>query len=488
MKLLYPVSAAAAALVFVGGVLGGVSAAPKGQPAPKGKPDSPASSRPADVVVEAKLAAKSPTPTPDMDFDVFVYREGLVIYQYQVLKVVQGALDATKILVAHWGLKRDLVQPVTKTDVGATVTLSLIPFEKGDRLDKIYRCDTLKDTTSPRFFDVGQKLDLPAEEQGRWNYAIEVGRAMRQFHFLKNQLKLVVLGDCQGWFSVRTRLYFPEENLKTPVALCMTSERSCLSLYETLATDYLVKLPKLEWVVFAWQTRWLNGQCKWAGYGTKNDAFKSSSGYKYDMANADRVFKPIDHDPITVDHILANPVVADAWRRAAWGEMSFRDKEKTIDDLLTYDLSTRPKPVDYSAGRTEEQRKSNPQYSAERNAQWERIVKVLMDRKIRVLVYTLPVNASFANSNKKDKNGTTAETYGDEQYLMKKLEEKYKGFFFFFDINNGGNNGLTEQETGKPDHNSVNGAIKVTAMANQFIREAMKKYNFSSRPVGKTKK
>jgi hypothetical protein len=472
------------AMGFAWGLYRGVAAAPKAQPPPKGA----SSTQAPDAVVEAKLLAKSPTPTPDTDFDVFVYREGLVIYQYQVLKVTQGSLDAKKILVAHWGLKRDLVQPVTKTEVGATVILSLIPFDKGDKLSTVYRSDAVKDTASPRYYDVGQKLELPPDEQGRWNYGIEVGRAMRQFHFLKNQLKLVVLGDCQGWFSVRTRLYFPEENMKTPVGLCMTSERSCLTLYETLVTDYLVRLPKLEWVVFAWQTRWLNGQAKWSGFGTKNDAFKSSPGYKYDMANAERVFRPIDHAPITIEHILANPEVADAWRKAAWGEMSFRDKEKTIDDLLTYDLSTRPKPVDYSAGRTEEQRKANPQYSAERNAQWERIVKILMDRKIRVLVYTLPVNASFATSNKKDKNGTTVETYGDEQYVMRQLEEKYKGYFFFFDINNGGNSGLTAKETGTPDHNSIDGAIKVTAMANQFIREAMKKFNFTTRPVGKTKK
>jgi hypothetical protein len=89
---------------------------------PKAPADSP---HPATVVVEAKLLEKSSLNRPE---DIFVYREGLVTYAYEVVRVVEGQLAAKKIRVTHYGVFRDITQPVTKTEVGSTATLRLRPL------------------------------------------------------------------------------------------------------------------------------------------------------------------------------------------------------------------------------------------------------------------------------------------------------------------------------------------------------------------------
>lgn len=451
---------------------GAASAAqPKGQPRtaaqpkaapPKAAPTKTPSLQPT-VVIEAKLLIKSPTPNARQ---LGTYTEGLVVYKYEVVKVTQGTLNAKTVVVAHWGVKRSLEQPVTKTAVGALVTLSLCPFEALGTTKGVYRSDATNDI-SPLYFDAGQKIELPVDERGRWNYGCTLSRVMRCYFLLREQLKLVVLGDCQGWFGARTRHYFPEENAKVPVTLSMTCERTCLSFYDTMARYYLVKAPNLEWAVFAWQTRWVNGTTKWRGFGTFNEDLKNSPGFNYDLQHADTVFANRNPPPLTHQDVLANSEVGASWARNPWGDFYGQELPPwTPQGERKHNYHFPDQPPE--------------QFSQERWAQWDGIVKVLTDRKIRVLAYIIPFNGR--DPNKLDKLGTNAECYDYEVKSMKALEEKYKGMFFFYDFNNKGDNCL-EPADNPLDHPAATGAVKVSTEVNAFLQDVMRKNNIPTRTL-----
>lgn len=332
--------------------------------------------------------------------------------------------------------------------MGDKVTLNLRPFKDMGRLSEVYRSETIANITSPMFHDVGQKVVLP--EAGRWNYSIDISRAMRTYHLLRNQLKLVVLGDCQGWFSSRARPFYEAENAKVPVAMCLTQERSCLAFYETMVKDYVLQCPKMEWVVFAYHTRWVNGNAGWRGMGEFNNTFKNSAGYKFDRAHEADVFRPLKVPAISLDQLRAMPEMGAYWDKAPWGE-------------LPREGNGAPGGRGEATGRG-----GNYKFSPERWAQWEGIVKTLADRKIRVLAYTTPIHPATAKLAVKDKNGTTEEGYKDQVVRMKELEAKYKGFFFFYDYNNGGDNGLTDEDFGNMDHCHLSGAVKCTKAVEAF--------------------
>ena len=81
---------------------------------------------------------------------------------------------------------------------------------------------------------------------------------MPAFWLLKDQLNLVVLGDSRGEKSVLAKLFFGQENRTTPMAYNLSVSGAPLELQETVVNKYLLKLPKLEWVVYQASPRVVN--------------------------------------------------------------------------------------------------------------------------------------------------------------------------------------------------------------------------------------
>jgi hypothetical protein len=420
----------ASALLLLAGVLAAA--------APTAPADSP---HPATVVVEAKLLEKSSINRPE---DIFVYKEGLVTYAYEVVRVVEGQLSAKTIRVTHYGVFRDITQPVTKAAVGSTATLRLRPLADC-AFDNLNRTADIEDVSSPEFHDVGQARVYPS--QGRWNYSVDVTRNMQSFHTLRNQLKLVVLGDCQGWFSNRTELHYGAENAKTPVALNLCQERTDLSFYRMMADDYLPHCPKLEWVVIAYHTRWVSN-AKWDGMAAKTNEFKKSEGARFDKEHAADVFKVVAHEPITIAQIQAMSDLAPKWEKHPWGQLN--------------NIKAGPKARQEAMGQ-----KPNYTFNQQRWDAWEGIVKTLSERKIKVLAYTLPIHGATADRDVKDKNGTTKAGYDDQMARLKALEAKYPGFHFF-DFNRGGAHGMPDSAFANIDHCSTEGATTCTQAVEAF--------------------
>ena len=105
------------------------------------------------VEVQAKLLAITETPRP---IEIAPYREALVVYEYEVEKVVKGTLKPGKIRVALFGVLNGESMPAAQLKVGASSRLALEAFSDHPELESI----TLRDTLSE---DFEQKLWVEAE-------------------------------------------------------------------------------------------------------------------------------------------------------------------------------------------------------------------------------------------------------------------------------------------------------------------------------------
>jgi hypothetical protein len=103
------------------------------------------------ILVTAKLISSSPMPTMK---EIKPYREGLVLREYKVEKVLQGTCKLQTIRVAHWAILggEELKKPTATP--GTISTFSLVPFEQNPQLESTYISDTLDpDPDIPIYYD-----------------------------------------------------------------------------------------------------------------------------------------------------------------------------------------------------------------------------------------------------------------------------------------------------------------------------------------------
>jgi hypothetical protein len=94
------------------------------------------------IEVRAKLVAKSKIPEPGQ---MGPYRDALVVNEYEVEKVLQGAYAGKTIRVAQWGLLDLKPTPPAVRKPGASVKLVLETFADHDELESELISDTLEE-------------------------------------------------------------------------------------------------------------------------------------------------------------------------------------------------------------------------------------------------------------------------------------------------------------------------------------------------------
>lgn len=409
------------------------------------------------VTVEVELVKKSANPTPEQ---LVVYQEGLTTYEYKVVKAAAGTVDGQRIAVAHWAVKRNITQSVTKAQPGAKATLQLRPWKEVVAISKYYDelpngCDV--DLDLPMYFDAGQQLQLPGEEKGRWNYGIEIGQKMPTFFLLKDQLKLVVLGDCAAAHANRCEQYMAEENAKTPVSYSMAQERACLGFYKLLTDEYLSLCPKLEWVVLTWNPRYVSSG--WTVHGMKLKGFLASTGYRYDQAHRSELAAP-GPATVTIEQILGMPQHAKAWQERPWGWRP--SPEKTWTSPQGQEKEGLRKLGTYAV-------------SEERWALFASILETLERRKVKLLVFTQPNHPLTIASKVKDKDGSTEPDILAQNERMRALAERHPRTLFFLDLNQMGKNGLPTEGFGDIDHLNPIGAKICSERIEAFRKECLAK-------------
>ena len=398
--------------------------------------------------VQVEFLEKAPTPTLEA---IKPYSDALALYKYRVASVKKGELAADTIAVYHWVIWRDVVQPISQARPGQKVNLSLSPYDRVQAaFQTVFRSDLASALTLPTFYDMGQKVQGPASERGRWDYGLALSGMIRLMFHLKDQLKLVALGDCQAWFANKAELFMEQENRRAPVAISMCQERSGLPFQKWMVDDYLVHLPKLEWVILTWNPRFVNAA--WTEHGIKGGQFAASQGFRYDREHEAEIWQPGPGPLVTVAQIEASPVFYPIWQHRRWGWYP----------SARYGSSARPEVLG-------NQRKLGTyKFLPERWEIFESIVKALADRDVRLLAYTTPVHPETANQPVKDKSGVDAPGYQDQVRRMHELEKKFPKHLFFYDFNKMGDNGLDDRDFGNIDHVTSTGAQKTSEKVEAF--------------------
>jgi|GEM_PF-3386244 len=100
------------------------------------------------VVVDARLSAVTLPPTLE---SIAPYRQALVVYAYDVMKVHTGGDPGKRILVQHWALRNGrTVAPLTR--VGDTVRLTLNPSDSHPELQGERVIKDMTDTGRPMYY------------------------------------------------------------------------------------------------------------------------------------------------------------------------------------------------------------------------------------------------------------------------------------------------------------------------------------------------
>ena len=132
-----------------------------------------------------------------------------MFYEYRVQRRITGKFKGDRIRVTHWAIYDNQLQEIREAEIGERQVLALRPLRQFHELDGIYTSDTLDlDPDIPLYHDIGQKILENQSVADRYDYNCTLSNTMPAFWLLKDQLKLVVLGDSRGEKSVLAKLFF----------------------------------------------------------------------------------------------------------------------------------------------------------------------------------------------------------------------------------------------------------------------------------------
>ena len=265
------------------------------------------------IRLKVKLLAKSKIPTLA---DIAPYREALVFYEYSVRKRIEGEFRGKRLRVAHWAIYDNQPQAIGKAKVGSSHTLHLYPYQQFNELKSLYTSDTLTlDPDIPLYHDVGQKILENRSVEERYDYDSIFSEKMPIFWRIKDQLKLVSLGDSRGEAGVRAEIFYGTENQKTPVAYNLAISGGPLEFQEIVVDKYLTKMPNLEWVVYQMSPRAVN---RYFEHSADRELLKSR-GFAFDRKHTETLWQRSDEGKKTVAGITAIPHVLGILERATMG-------------------------------------------------------------------------------------------------------------------------------------------------------------------------
>ena len=237
------------------------------------------------IRLKVKLLAKSKIPTLS---DIAPYREAVIFYEYSVQKRLEGEFTGKKLRVAHWAIYDNQPQSIGKAKVGSSHTLHLYPYQQFSELESLYTSDTLKlDPDIPLYHDVGQKILENRSVEQRYDYDSIFSEKMPIFWRIKDQLKLIALGDSRGAAGIQAKMFYGEENQKTPVAYNLAISGGPLEFQEIVVDKYLLKMPSLEWVVYQMSPRSVNRYFK---HSADRELLKSR-GFAFDRKHAETLWE-----------------------------------------------------------------------------------------------------------------------------------------------------------------------------------------------------
>ena len=386
------------------------------------------------IQLKVKLLAKSRIPTLS---DISPYRDALVFYEYSVQKRLEGKFIGKKLRVAHWAIYDNQPQAIGKAKVGSSRTLHLYPYQQFSELESLYTSDTLAlDLDIPLYHDVGQKILENRSVEERYDYDSIFSEKMPVFWRIKNQLKLVSLGDSRCEAGVRAELFYGEENRKTPVAYNLAISGGPLEFQEIVVDKYLLRMPNLEWVVYQMSPRAVN---RYYEHSADRRLLKSS-GFAFDRKHAEILWQRSNENKKTVAEVAAVPYVSEYWNERPWGwkfkaEVWHNPRAKNFGQK--WEISEK---------------------------RWDRLtsmIAALNERDIKVLLYLSPFHPVMRNQPVVDDDGTSQKGYQELVDRLNQMEAEFPNLVFA-DFLQGGNHDFLPEMFKDLDHLNALGAAKLT--------------------------
>lgn len=404
-----------------------------------GRPPTPA--MPKGLIVRLERLAVSAPPTLAQ---IQPYEEGLVFQSYAVKEVLHGELTAPKIQLAHWAFVDSKALPVP-AELGQIIEVEILPFEKVPGADDLYQANDLGDYESPLFVEV-PPASQPVATGFRYQYGGAISKQMRLYWELRPQLRLVALGNSRTGVGVLTGEFFPETNQATPVALNLSPPGSNMELQAIIAKDYLLPLPKLEWIVWGVCPRYFNTQRR---DSDRHQLFTESHGHRYDLQNRDELW-PIhtENEPRTLADIQdICPAGTDPW-----GATPRPDGHSP--DVSTPEARARFLHAYYDIVRfTWDQ------------SQWDLFVQTVtaLDQKgIRVLLFTPPTHPLGRDGRACDPDGLSPEHDAHVVGKLRSLADKLPNVHFE-DLHRAGQHDFPPEDFSDAGHLDQSGAHRLTA-------------------------
>ena len=399
------------------------------------------------IRLKVKLLAKSKIP---MLADIAPYRDALVFYEYRVQKRLEGKFKGKKLRVAHWAIYDNQPQAIGKAKIGSSHTLHLYPYQQFSELESLYTSDTLAlDLDTPIYHDVGQKILENRSVEERYDYDSIFSEKMPVFWRIKDQLKLVSLGDSRGEAGVRAEMFYGAENQKTPVAYNLAISGGPLEFQEIVVDKYLLKMPNLEWVVYQMSPRAVNRHFEHSA----DRRLLKSRGFAFDRKHAETLWQGSNGDgnKKTAAEIAAIPYVSEYWNERPWGwkfNAEVWDRPKTEKIRQRWEISEK---------------------------RWNRLtsmIDALNERDVKVMLYLSPLHPVMRDQPVVDDDGTTQEGYRELVGQLKQLEAQFPNFVFV-DLLQGGNHDFLPEMFKDLDHLNALGATKLT----QKLEEVRQRYD-----------
>ena len=397
------------------------------------------------IRLKVKLLAKSKIPTLA---DIAPYREALVFYEYSVRKRIEGEFRGKRLRVAHWAIYDNQPQAIGKAKVGSSHTLHLYPYQQFNELKSLYTSDTLTlDPDIPLYHDVGQKILENRSVEERYDYDSIFSEKMPIFWRIKDQLKLVSLGDSRGEAGVRAEIFYGTENQKTPVAYNLAISGGPLEFQEIVVDKYLTRMPNLEWVVYQMSPRAVN---RYFEHSADRELLKSR-GFAFDRKHTETLWQRSDEDKKTVAGITAIPHVSEYWNERPWGwkfNAEVWDRPKTKRFEQEWEISKK---------------------------RWNRLtsmIAALNERDVKMLLYLSPLHPIMRDQPVVDDDGTTQEGYRELVDELKQLAAQFPNFVFV-DLLQGGTHDFLPEMFKDLDHLNALGATKLT----QKLEDTRQRYD-----------
>ena len=397
------------------------------------------------IRLKVKLLAKSKIPTLA---DIAPYREALVFYEYSVRKHIEGEFRGKRLRVAHWAIYDNQPQAIGEAKVGSSHTLHLYPYQQFNELKSLYTSDTLTlDPDIPLYHDVGQKILENRSVEERYDYDSIFSEKMPIFWRIKDQLKLVSLGDSRGEAGVRAEIFYGAENQKMPVAYNLAISGGPLEFQEIVVDKYLTKMPNLEWVVYQMSPRAVN---RYFEHSADRELLKSR-GFAFDRKHAETLWQGSDEAKKTVAGITSVPHVSEYWNERPWG---WKFNAEVWKD---------PKTKKF---------KQRWEISKKRWSRLTSMITALNERDVKMLLYLSPLHPIMRGQPVVDDDGTTQKGYRELVDELKQLEAQFPNFVFV-DLLQGGNHDFLPEMFKDLDHLNALGATKLT----QKLEDTRQRYD-----------